>query len=301
MTDQPTISNPDAPAPAPAPKRLARTRRWAKHGLIGGVIVAASLAGASCVQLDRPNAAFPATTAQISEAREQMRADPIGLARPVIVLSGYRSPPGSSAMLAGKIRKLTGAEPEQVVYLSYMWSNTVQSPARKVVAFVEEKFPSDDPGWTTEVDVVAISMGGLVARLAAADPALRDEPDDGIGKRLKIHTLYTLGSPHRGSILADKIAVDPASRSMVAGSDFLEALDSEFSTADYKIVPYAVLRDNWVGAKRSAPFGQEPIWVSGRLIFSHHMIGLNRRIQADLARRLRGEEPLGQPSEPPRN
>lgn len=289
------------------PRRMEGVRRWIKRGLIGGVILAVSLGGASCVHLDRANPAFLATTAEINTAREHMLTTPVGVQRPVVVLSGFRSPPGSSAALAGQIRKLTGADQGQVRYLSYMWSDTVEGPARKVAAFVEGHWPSDDPAWTTEVDVVAISMGGLVARTAAAEPELRDEPG---GKRLNIHTLYTLASPHRGAILADRIAVDTASRSMVAGSDFLQDLDDAWtsthpggadSQAAYEIVPYAVLRDRWVGATRSAPIGQEPIWVPGRLIFSHHLVGFNRRIQTDLARRLRGEEPLAQPSEPPRN
>jgi len=243
----------------------------------------------------------------------------VGLQRPVIVLSGYRSPPGSSAALAHQIRKLTGAEDGRVKYLSYMMSDTVEGPARKAVEFVEAKFPSDDPVWTTEVDVVAISMGGLVARTAAAGPemyAKEGEASDGGpppgvgGKRLRSHTLYTLASPHKGAILADTLAVDKASREMVAGSDFMQRLDAAWLSAQrggvdseshYEIVPYAVLRDWWVGATRSAPIGQEPVWVPGRLIFSHHMIGLDRRIQTDLARRLRGEEPFGQPSGPPHN
>ena len=80
-----------------------------------------------------------------------------------------------------------------------------------------------------------------------------------------------------------------------------DSLDGAPEEGRYEIVPYAVLRDRWVGATRSAPVGQEPVWVPGRLIFSHHMVGLDRRIQTDLARRLREEEPLGQSSEPPHN
>ncbi|GAB5497466.1 MAG: hypothetical protein Phyf2KO_25460 [Phycisphaerales bacterium] len=250
------------------------------------------------MQLERFNPAFPATHKEVLEDRQRMRDNPVALERPVIVLSGYRSPSGASSGLARQIRKLTGAQHDQVVPIAYAFAGTIGTPAGKVIDRVEQNFPSDDPMWTTEVDVVAISMGGLVARLAAAELELRGEPH---GKRLKIGTLYTLASPHRGALLADWIAVDSASRDMVAGSELLSALDAAFVSADYELVPYAVLRDGWVGATRAAPVGQEPIWVPGRLFMSHHMVSLNRRIQTDLARRLRGEEPMGRPSQPPRN
>jgi hypothetical protein len=264
---------------------------------LGSLCVATAL-GAGCITIGVHNPAFPATHKEISADRARMRDNPVELARPVIVLSGYRSPSGASSGLARQIRKLTGAPRDRVVPMAYFFAGTIESPATKVVNQVERRFPSGDSDWTTEVDVVAISMGGLVARTAAANPALRDVPG---GKRLKIHTLYTLASPHQGALLADWITIDSASCDMVAGSELLERLDEALEAAEYEIVPYAVLRDGWVGATRAAPVGQEPIWVPGRLFLSHHMVSMNRRIQTDLARRLRGEEPLGMPSAAPRN
>lgn len=258
------------------------------------VVVTIGLAGCFTIHVDNPS--FPATSREIDAEHKRMRAEPVGLERPVIVLSGYRSPSPVVNRLAERIRRLTGAERERIATLAYIWSGTVEGPARKAVARVEEQWPSDDPEWTTEVDVVAISMGGLVARLAAADPELRGEPG---GKRLRIRTLYTLASPHRGARLADWIRLDSAGCSMKPGSAFLASLDEAFGDRAYEVVPYAVLRDGWVGARHASPVGQEPIWVSGRFVMSHHMVSFNRRIQADLARRLRGEEPLGLPNEPP--
>lgn len=254
------------------------------------------LTGGGCVQIERFNPDFPATHEEILADRQRMRDNPVDLERPVIVLSGYRSPSGASAGLARQIRRLTGAQREQVVPIAYAFAGTIERPAAKVVELVEQRFPSDDPQWTTEVDVVAISMGGLVARLAAAESELRGEPG---GKSLRIGTLYTLASPHRGAVLADWLTLDRASRDMVAGSGFLQSLDAALGEAEYEVVPYAVLRDGWVGATRAAPVGQDPIWVPGRLFLSHHMVSMNRRIQTDLARRLRGEEPVGGPSQPP--
>lgn len=258
------------------------------------IVVTIGLAGCFTIHVDNPN--FPATAREISADLARMERDPVRLRRPVIVLSGYRSPHPVASRLAERICDLTGAERDEVQSLAYIWSGTVEGPARQAVARVEKLWPSDDQDWTSEVDVVAISMGGLVARLAAAYPELRGEPG---GKRLKIGTLYTLASPHRGARLADWIRLDSACCSMKPGSEFLVALDEAFASREYEVVPYAVLRDKWVGAKHASPVGQEPIWVPGRLVMSHHLVSFNKRIRADLARRLRREVPLAQPSTPP--
>ena len=59
---------------------------------------------------------------------------------------------------------------------------------------------------------------------------------------------------------------------------------------------YAQLRDWWVGAGRAAPPGMVPIWTdtegAAARVFSHFQINFNRRVLRDIARRLRGEEPV---------
>ncbi|RNC80434.1 MAG: hypothetical protein ED559_01075 [Phycisphaera sp.] len=249
-----------------------------------------------CVQLERLNPDFPATHEEILSDRQRMRDNPVGLERPVLVLSGYRSPSLVASRLKRTIRRHTGADSGEIATLAYVWSGSVEEPARRAVARVEDRFPSDDSKWTSEVDVVAVSMGGLVARLAASDPELRGEPG---GKRLRIGTLYTLATPHRGAKLAEDIHLDSATRAMIPGSDFLRVMDESFASRGYEVVPYAVLNDSWVGATKAAPVGQDPIWTAGRVFLSHHMVSLDSRIQTDLLRRLRGEKPIGQPGTPP--
>lgn len=256
----------------------------------------------SHITVSADSTSFTQRPEEIHAHLDRMACEPVGLARPIIVLSGYRGHSGAARELARKIRELTGADESQVLTLSYMFDGSIEEPARKLVALVEEHFPSGDPELTSRVDIVGISMGGLVARAAAADPALiYDHAEAARSKRLSIGTLYTLATPHRGARLANRIRVDDASAAMASGSTFLAALDAELETATYDIVPYAVLRDRWVGATRTAPIGQDPIWIAGQLVRSHHMVSKNQWIQADLGRRLRGEEPLGRPSEPPRD
>lgn len=273
--------------PRPLRRRLARAA--ASLGL-----AATTAFGVSCVHIPRANPAFPASAVEVRAAMAEMRDNPVELERPILVLSGWRSPAGASRALAADIRRLTGADSDQVTHMSYMWAGDLEPLGDRVVAFVDERWPTDDPERTTEVDVVAISMGGIVARWSASD---RGEG----ARRLNIGMLYTLATPHRGALLADSIRIDRASAQMRAGSDMLAHLDADLEAGAYDVVPYAVLHDWLVGATRSAPPGAEPIWVPGRVGMSHHMVSREDRIIADVARRIRGEEPLGAPSEPPRN
>ncbi len=276
-----------------APNPTRRLTRLARAAL--GVAMALTLgAGVSCMHIHRDNPAYPAAAVEVRAAMRDMRARPAGLDRPVLVLSGYRSPSGAARALAGDIRRLTGADEGEVATMSYMWADDIEPLGERVIAFVDERWPTADPERTTEVDVVAISMGGIVARWAAAER----EPG---ARRLNIGTLYTLATPHRGARLAEAVRPDAAARQLCAGSEMLTFLDEELGDADYEIVPYAVLHDWMVGATRSSPPGEDPIWVPGRIGLAHHMVSREDRIVADVARRLRGEEPLGAPSTPPRD
>lgn len=290
------------PTNHPKPTRPKRWRRRIRRSLAAGLAGVGLFGLASCVRIDRANPAYPATSAQVQAAIDAMEAAPVGVGRPVVVLTGWRSPSLAGSALAGRIRSVTGADPDRVISISYLWGDDIPSIADDVARKVAEAFgrtidPATGAHWTAEVDVVAVSMGGLVARAAWAEATTVGREAD---VRLNIRTLYTLGSPHRGAKLAEWIRLDDASVQMRPGSAFLAKLDETLAhDGGPAIVPYATLRDTWVGASHSAPTGQDPIWVPGRLVLSHHLISLDRRILADLGRRLRGEEPLAAPSPPP--
>ncbi|TVQ30881.1 MAG: hypothetical protein EA376_11495 [Phycisphaeraceae bacterium] len=154
---------------------------------------------------------------------------------------------------------------------------------------MEARWPSSDPEWTTEVDVVAVSMGGLVARLGATEAFAEGEEGR---KRLRIRRLFTMATPHRGAALADLLALDSAASDMKRDSLLLRALDEALPSSEYEIIPYARTRDWTVGASRAAPPDCEPIWVDGPAFLSHATIAMDGRILIDIARRLRGEWPL---------
>lgn len=230
------------------------------------------------------NPDFPATTQLVRSERQRLLASPTQVHRPIVVLNGYRTLHWQAQQLAGRLARLTHTPPDRVLAISYPWASSFEGLDELVVRRVEARWPSEDPAHTVEVDVVGISMGGLVARLAATEDEDR--------KRLRVRNLYTLGSPHRGAIAARRIAVDRAARDMIPGSDFLKRLDSELHDADYALHCYAKLQDHIVGARQSAPHGQEPMWVSGNLLVSHFMISRDPRVVLDLALRLRAEQPI---------
>ncbi|MEM1186385.1 MAG: hypothetical protein AAGI53_15460 [Planctomycetota bacterium] len=290
-----------APQPTPDATTPKKRRSW-KARLAQALAITATVTGlvalSSCVHLPAENPAYTVPDSDIEADLDRMRSDPIELERPILVLSGYRSPPVNAKDLAESILELTGAPEHMVVYTSYQFADTIEDPAQRVIELADEHFPTDDPVFTTEVDVVAISMGGLVARVAAEDPKHRGDP---AGRRLNIKRLFTFATPHRGARLAAHVRIDEASSAMRPGSRFITGLNLRGDYERYTLVPYAALHDRLVGATNTAPPGREPIWVPGRMNFSHFLLVYEDRILADLARRLRNEETFAEPSAPPKD
>ncbi len=67
-----------------------------------------------------------------------------------------------------------------------------------------------------KVDLVAHSMGGIVARLALLDPAFAAQ----------VHTFVTLGTPHQGTLAARYLAT-PRSLDLRPGSPILQRLSAQ--------------------------------------------------------------------------
>jgi pimeloyl-ACP methyl ester carboxylesterase len=229
---------------------------------------------------------------------------PTPLARPVVVLNGYRGLPTLASRVARKLREMTSGRAEDFLAVSYWTSTDLDAIAAEVVRRVDEAWPSEDPERTVEVDVVGISMGGVVARWAAMAPEQRVRegefeerqagrlPHSDRTKRLRIARLYTIATPHQGAVMANLVAPDAAARDLRTGSAFLAALDSALPGAGYELVCYAQTNDKMVGALHAAPQGTTPFWCSGTWAFSHFMAADNPMFLADIARRLRGEEPI---------
>lgn len=281
--------------------------------------VVAALLATGCAT-HAPNPSFNVSNDDAREALREMREDAKPLPRPLVILGGLDDPGVATMVLTDDFREISGDDP-RVIGVSFFLCGSFDGCRKRVIEAVDKAFPNDDPAWTTEVDVVAVSMGGLVARYAAAEPtapakraaSAQEAPsassqpttDRTPARRLRIARLFTISSPHRGAALAFLPTFNQLQIDMRAGSKFLRRLDAcdalalEASSAQtrpaggYELIPYVRLDDMIVGEKNAAPAGWTPWWVPAEPFQDSHMFAIaDPRIVADIARRLRGEPPL---------
>lgn len=281
-------------------------------------MVLALLALGGCIWREASN---PSVHVTLREARldlVRMRQCPRPLHRPVVILNGYHTLPVLAAIPREELMRATSGRPEDFMSVSYVLGPTIEGAAIDAVRAVEGRWPSADADETIEVDVVGISMGGLVARYAASSMFLPDMARAGRGgvKRLRIARLFTLATPHNGSRVARFVRLDPAAWDMAPGSAFLARLDADRARAmaeegsagrkpvdradaggsgaasGYELICYAHAYDFIVGSARSSPPGTSAIRTGGTWFFSHFSVVGDPVILADIARRLRDEEPI---------
>lgn len=228
------------------------------------------------------NPSFDLSENQARQALEEMARDPKPLPRPLIIVAGYGDPGFADAHLAETMGR--SLEDDRIARVSFSGAKTFDDCRQLLLESVEAQFPGPDTGRTIEVDVVANSMGGVIARYAA-DPAVGD-------RYLWVARLFTISAPHRGAEMAripisNELLVD-----MRPGSEFLDGLNERSRSASYELIPYARVGDMWVGEENTAPPGQVPWWVPNRAFEPAHLTAYSDpRIIADILRRLRGEPP----------
>ncbi len=246
--------------------------------------LAASVALSTGCATGPVNPEFPLSVGDAQADLRRIRSSPTSLARPVVVLGGWADPGFATSTLRQSIEKSFVAP--RVVDVSFVLIGDFDDCRERVLDRVDEALGRDDDGQPIEVDVIAVSMGGVVARYAAVE---RDaEP----ARRLRIARLFTIASPHRGAAMAPLPTFDPLQIAMRPGSPFLAQLESERSRQDFPIIPYVRLGDAIVGSEQAAPFGQAVFWVPNRPLEGAHLTAFSDpRIQADIFRRLRGEPP----------
>ena len=238
-----------------------------------------------CASHTEPNPSFSLTVKQARADLKQMAQQPVTLERPVIVLGGYGDPGIIADILAGELRKATGDD--RIEGISFPFHTKFDQCRATLLEKIQKRFPGNDPRQTIEVDVVAVSMGSLVARYAAMPGA---EDEDRV--RLRVVRLFTIGGPHRGAEMASVPTLDQLIIDMRPGSQFLATLDEQLPAAGYTLYPYARLDDTIVGEQNAAPPGQRVWWVPNTPLAEGHLSASgDARIIADIARRLRGETP----------
>jgi hypothetical protein len=252
--------------------------------LVIGSVLLTLLTG--CYSAQPINPSFPVSFDEARDALNEMRANPRRLPRPLVIVGGFMDPNVSPPLFDNFFRGVTGDT--RMVTVSIGFCTSFDECRKRIIDAVDEAYPSADPQWTTEVDVVGASLGGLASRYAAApsnDPA---HP-----RRLRIARLFSISSPHAGATLAEKVALTDFHRDMRPGSAFLKRVAEADAQAKYELYPYVHLGDEIVGEQYAAPPGVNPFWLSNLpLIQAHAGAMIDPRILADISRRLRGELPF---------
>jgi pimeloyl-ACP methyl ester carboxylesterase len=229
------------------------------------------------LRLPERNTSLTGLAAFAREDMARMRRRPVAVARPVVVLNGYHAWHGLVASLQHSLVGLVSQRETDFFDVSYGLMTCIHRVRRYVLDEIERVH-----GLEREIDVVGISMGGLVARLIAREWR-------GDTRHARVRRIFTLASPHRGATRAQRIHIDAAGRDMMPGSAMLAELNQHVHP---ELRCYTQLRDAVVGATNTAPPGMEPFWSAGTVCMSHFTTVHNPVFLADIARCLRQEPPL---------
>jgi len=152
-----------------------------------------------------------------------MRAEPVALERPVLVIGGFHSPDPFVGSMTTRLVRTTSGDRVDFVTVPTWFEGDLEDLARLSVEMVQDRWPSESETETIEVDVVGLSMGGIIARYAA-DRLAETHPGS---RRLRINRLITIATPHRGAWLAESIPLieDQVRYDLMRKSLFLVKLD----------------------------------------------------------------------------
>src|SRR5262245_61603630 len=111
------------------------------------------------------NPSFPISVTDAQAELRRMRSDPRPPQRPIVILNGFGDPGAGGAFVGGELRR--ELQNPQVLSTSFFFCRSFDDCRKKVIDAVDKKWPSGDPNETVEVDVIGLSMGGLVGRYCA--------------------------------------------------------------------------------------------------------------------------------------
>ncbi len=226
------------------------------------------------------NPSFPVTIESARMDLARMVSDPKPTARAVVIIGGIADPSISSGAMVKVIAPTLSAS--KVLEVDFFGTTTFAQARAHLLREIRRGLELGETAPIPEVDVVAFSMGGLVARDAASTVHG--------GERVPIRRLYTIATPHLGARVASAPFQFPQSEDMQITSDFLAQLDEALPDACYELRCYAVTDDVTVGEEFAAPNGWHLWWVPVQPGRYGHLSGFSdERILSDIARRLRGE------------
>jgi pimeloyl-ACP methyl ester carboxylesterase len=259
-------------------------------------LVLAHLAIGTACMTRTVNPRFPVPTDDASERLAECARQPVAHARPILVLGGYMDP----GFAAGSLERALGrvcADGTRIMTVSF-GDCTSMAQCRDRVLAATQAIRDADPDCS--FDVVANSMGGLVARYCALSPTTVADcglPMPVPAGALRIHHLYTICTPHLGARMAEGAFGSPMTQDMRPGSAFLSCLDRALAHAEYALTCFAREGDSIVGEDRSAPAGTEPVlFDTPPMELSHVDAHRDPRILLVIVRSLRDDAslPLGE-------
>src|SRR5262245_47548826 len=222
-------------------------RCWRAWPIVGAAAVFVGGCAAPAV-----NPSFAVTSDAAAADLHRIELDRRPLDRPILILGGYADPGIGGLAVGSAVRKRVGEG--RIITVSFAFCSTFDQCRRKVIEAVDRELPSDDPNQTVEVDVIGLSMGGLVGRYAAA-------PIPG-QKALNVRRMFTVSSPHLGATRAIVLPrITQMQEDMRPQSAFLTRLEATETGINYALFPYTRLEDDVVGAKYAAPRGRTAWWV----------------------------------------
>ena len=227
-----------------------------------------------------------------AEAARQLRAadadadaDAADLPRPVVILDGFLDPGYGSAAWRGQLLA-AGVDDAQIGRVSFFPARDFADCRQQTVEAVRARFGD------RAVDLVGISMGGLVA----VDVAASGE--------LEVARVFTVCSPLRGARLAvEAPQVLTLQKQMRPDAAFVAAVPGKLAALDGRRVGrvhYAAEVDRTVRVEEAAPPGESAYWLpAGGRPWSHNDAVIDPRIVLDVLRRLRGRPPVTPAAPPP--
>jgi pimeloyl-ACP methyl ester carboxylesterase len=159
----------------------------------------------------------------------------------------------------------------RVMTMNYrIWTSDVRTAAKQLAATVEAL--CEQTGYE-RIHVVGHSMGGLIARYYVQR----------LGGDSRVHTLVTLGTPHRGTHAA-RLLPRGVCRQLVPGSSVLAELDEPARECRTRFVSFWSDTDALISPKESARVDHPDLIARNVLApgVGHLSLPINRRIVHDI-------------------
>ncbi len=200
---------------------------------------------------------------------KEMAAAPKPLRRPLVILSGWAEPPGNWKRFRAWLEAATCGCEREILIPDLRGPGGLAAAAERVVDLCAE---------LGEVDVVAHSAGGLVAREAAR--ASRGD------RRLRIARLFAIATPHGGSPWSGFWPILPyplQAADCRPSGDFIARLASDPSSASMPISTFWTEGDVVVPRESAEAVGNEHhAYARPRGFFVHRRCAADPRLARDV-------------------